>query len=188
MSGRPAAFLDRDGVLNEERGYVWRIEDFRLLPGVVESLRELQDSGHALVVITNQGGIGLGLYGETDLARLHAHLRDVLAQDHIVLDAIHHCPHHPRSTVPALRGPCPCRKPAPGMLLRAATELHLDLSRSFLVGDKLSDLAAGRSAGVGSNFLVRSGHEIRREDEQAADDVFADLQDCVRAWLSRRSP
>jgi D-glycero-D-manno-heptose 1,7-bisphosphate phosphatase len=182
---RPAAFLDRDGVINEEREYVHRIEDFQLLPGVIEALQALARSGYALVVATNQGGIGLGLYGPQDVERLHVHLRSLLAAHGVTLDAIHHCPHHPRSPEPALRGPCECRKPAPGMLLRAARELELDLGRSLMVGDKPADIAAGRAAGVGHNFLVRSGHALSAEDERAADAVFDDLNACVRAWLAR---
>lgn len=185
MSMRPAAFLDRDGVINEERAYVHRIEDFVLLPGVVEALQALQASGHALVVVTNQGGIGLGLYGQAQLERLHAHLREHLAGHGVRLDAIHHCPHHPNSPDPALRGPCDCRKPAPGMLLRATQALGLDLGRSLLVGDKRADIEAGRAAGVAHNFLVRSGHALSAADERSADAVFDDLRACVEAWLSR---
>jgi D-glycero-D-manno-heptose 1,7-bisphosphate phosphatase len=183
---RPAVLLDRDGVLNEEREYVWRIEDFHLLPGVVGALQALQRSGHALVVVTNQGGIALGRYGEAELVALHAHLRARLAAEGVTLDAIYHCPHHPRSPDAAMRGPCDCRKPAPGMLLRAARELDLDLARSLMVGDKAADVAAGRAAGVGRNVLVRSGHALSAADEAAADAVHADLAECVGAWLDQR--
>ena len=181
---RPAAFLDRDGVINVERDYVYRIEDFELLPGVVEALATLQRSGHALVVITNQGGIGLGLYSEADMQRLHTHLRGLLADAGVQLNGIYHCPHHPRSPDPAMRGPCDCRKPAPGMLLQAARELQLDLPRSFLVGDKAGDVAAGRAAGVGQNFLVRSGHALSDADIAQADAVYDDLFELVQRRLA----
>lgn len=172
---RPAAFLDRDGVINVERDYVWRIEDFELLPGVIEALKRLRAAGYALVVVTNQGGIGLGMYTEADLHRLHAHLQARLAEGGIRLDGIYHCPHHPRSPKPEMRGPCECRKPAPGMIRQAARELHLDLPRSFLAGDKAGDVAAGRAAGVGHNYLVRSGHGLTHGDMAQADAVYDDL-------------
>jgi D-glycero-D-manno-heptose 1,7-bisphosphate phosphatase len=181
---RPAAFLDRDGVINVERDYVYRIEDFELLPGVIDALGQLQRKGYALVVITNQGGIGLGLYTEADMQRLHVHLRGLLAEAGVQLDGIYHCPHHPRSPDPAMRGPCDCRKPEPGMLLQAARELKLDLSRSFLVGDKAGDVAAGREAGVAQNFLVRSGHALSDADIAQADAVYADLLELVQRRLS----
>lgn len=179
---RPAAFLDRDGVINEEREYVHRVEDFHLLPGVVDALAALQRGGYALVVVTNQGGIGLGLYGEADVERLHAHLRAELAAAGVTLDAVYHCPHHPRSADPLLRAPCRCRKPQPGMIEQAAAALHLDLPRSLLVGDKASDVAAGRAAGVGRNVLVRSGHALSAADEALADAVHDDLAAVVRTW------
>lgn len=181
---RRAAFLDRDGVINVERDYVYRIEDFELLPGVVDVLALLQRTGHALVVITNQGGIGLGLYTEADMQRLHTHLRGLLAEAGVQLDGIYHCPHHPRSPDPAMRGPCECRKPAPGMLLQAAHDLQLDLPRSFLVGDKADDVAAGRAAGVGQNFLVRSGHALSDADIAQADAVHDDLLELVQHRLA----
>ena len=178
---RPAAFLDRDGVINVERDYVYRIEEFELLPGVIDALQRLQQLGHALVVVTNQGGIGLGLYDEDDLQRLHAHLGALLSPHGVRLAGIYHCPHHPRSPHAALRGPCDCRKPAPGMLLRAAAELGLDLHASLLVGDKASDLDAARAAGVPRRYLVRSGHAISAADAQQASAVFDDLRQCVAA-------
>jgi D-glycero-D-manno-heptose 1,7-bisphosphate phosphatase len=177
---KPAAFLDRDGVINVERDYVYRIEDFELLPGVVEALQWLQRAGYALVVVTNQGGIGLGMYTEDDMQALHAHLRAQLAQAGVQLDGIYHCPHHPRSPRPEMRGPCECRKPAPGLIRQAAHELQLDLRRSFLAGDKVGDVTAGRAAGVGRNYLVRSGHALTPSDMAQADAVYDDLQTLVR--------
>ena len=181
---RPAAFLDRDGVINVERDYVHRIEDFDLLPGVPTALAALQQAGYALVVVTNQGGIGLGMYTEADMNKLHAHLRGALAEAGVQLDGIYHCPHHPRSPRPEMRGPCECRKPAPGMLLQAARELRLDLPRSFLVGDKGGDVAAGRAAGVGQNFLVRSGHALTDGDTAQADAVYDDLLALVQQRIA----
>ena len=184
MSLRPASFLDRDGEINVEREYVHRIEDFELLPGVVDALVRLQQAGYALVVVTNQGGIGLGMYTEDDMHALHAHLRAQLAEAGVRLDGIYHCPHHPRSPRPEMRGPCECRKPQPGMIRRAAQELGLDLARSFLVGDKVDDVRAGRAAGVGRNYLVRSGHALAPEDLSLADGVHDNLAALVR-WCEQ---
>jgi D-glycero-D-manno-heptose 1,7-bisphosphate phosphatase len=178
-SPRPAAFVDRDGVINEDLGHVHRIEDFRLLPGATAGLRLLQAAGYRLVVVTNQAGIARGLYSEADYQRLTRHLRTTLRREGITLDAAYHCPHHPEAGLGALRTECACRKPAPGMLLRARDELGVDLARSVLIGDKRSDLEAGRAAGVGRLALVESGHAIGPADRAAADLVCADLLDAA---------
>jgi len=174
-SGRPAAFVDRDGVINEERGHVHRIEDFRFLPGAAEGLRTLRDGGFRLVVVTNQAGIARGLYTEDDYHRLTRYMDTELRQQGIVLDAVYHCPHHPHAGQGALGIVCTCRKPEPGLLRRAHDELDLDLGTSVMIGDKRSDLDAGRAAGVGRLILVESGHAVDASDRAAADCVCADL-------------
>jgi len=143
----PAVFLDRDGTLNRDKGYVHLWADWEWLPGAKEALALL--TGYKLVVVTNQAGVAKGLYSEEAVRELHARVNQDLPAP---LDAFYHCPHHPDFS-----GPCACRKPAPGLLTRAAAELGLDLARSFMVGDKLSDAAAGRAAGCRS-ILVRTGH------------------------------
>lgn len=177
---RPAAFLDRDGVINEERGYVHRVDDFHLLPNAVEGLRTLRDAGLRLVVVTNQAGIARGLYGEDDYLALTRHMDGLLRREGVVLDAVYHCPHHPTAGRGGLGVDCSCRKPSPGMLLRARDELDLDLARSVMIGDKRSDLEAGRAAGVARLALVESGHAIDAEDRAAADLVCADLLAAAR--------
>ncbi len=154
MSGRRAAFVDRDGVLNQDLGYVGRVEDFHWLPGAIEALRRLQYAGYALVVITNQSGIARGYYTEADFQRLSDHMRADLGAHGITLDAIEYCPHLPDAPVAAYRRECDCRKPAPGMILRAAKTLGVDLAASCLFGDKPLDIAAGRAAGVGRCWLI----------------------------------
>jgi D-glycero-D-manno-heptose 1,7-bisphosphate phosphatase len=139
--GDRAVFLDRDGVINVDRGYVHRIEDFEFVPGIPFMLRELQLDGWRLVVVTNQSGIGRGLFTEDDYERVTQHMREQLAAHGVRLDGVYHCPHAPEQG-------CGCRKPAPGMLLRAAASLGLDLSRSVLVGDKESDMQAAHAAGL----------------------------------------
>jgi len=151
---RPAAFLDRDGVINIDHGYVARIEDFEFVPGALDASRALAQLGFALIVITNQSGIGRGLYTEADYQTLTAWMRAQFAAAGAALTGVYHCPHHPLDARGAYRMQCDCRKPAPGMLLRAARDFGLDLTRSVLFGDKLSDLQAAAAAGVPHRVML----------------------------------
>jgi D-glycero-D-manno-heptose 1,7-bisphosphate phosphatase len=144
---RAAAFLDRDGVINADYGYIYRPEDFDLLPGVPDALRRLKAAGYMLIIVTNQSGIGRGYYSETDVSVLHRHLHSTLAREGAALDAIYLCPHRPDEG-------CDCRKPKPGLILRAVRDLAIDTARSFIVGDKSSDIAAGAAAGLGAGYLI----------------------------------
>lgn len=140
---RAAVFLDRDGVINRERGeHTWRMEDFEVLPGVPEAIAALQASGRAVVVITNQSGIGLGLYTAADVERLHARLAEVLAAAGTRVDDILYCPHHPT------QGRCLCRKPGSLLIERALARHHLDPARSVMIGDRERDVQAAETAGV----------------------------------------
>ena len=177
-----AAFIDRDGVINEELEYVHRVEDFRLLPGVPEGLRLLQEDGFALVVVTNQAGIARGLYSEAEFERVTQHMRDRLAPHGVLLSGVYHCPHHPSAGIGALRIDCDCRKPKPGMLRRAARELGLDMEASVLIGDKESDLDAGRAAGVAACVLVESGHAPTDAARVKADHTAAGLWGAAK-WV-----
>lgn len=170
-----AAFIDRDGVINEERNYVHRIEDFVLLPGVAQGLALLRDAGFWLIVVTNQAGIARGYYDQSAMDRLHDHLREQLALQGVALNAIYFCPHHPHGSVKELAFECDCRKPSPGMLLQAAKDFDLDLSSSVLIGDKLSDVQAGKKAGVGRVVMVESGHKVDASARLQADSVAEDL-------------
>lgn len=182
-----AAFIDRDGVINAELDYVHRIEDFHILPGVAEGLRLLRGHGFEPAVVTNQAGIGRGLYTEADYDVLTAHMKARLAADGAALAAVYHCPHHPTAGIGPYRIDCDCRKPRPGMLLQAARDLNLDLSQSVLVGDKQSDLEAGRAAGVASCVLVESGHAPSAKARAMADHVCADLLAAAR-WIVSQPP
>ena len=181
---QPAVFIDRDGVLNEERAFVYRPQDFVLIPGAIEALRLLQTAGYRLVVVTNQSGIARGLYTEADYLALSAHMRRSLQASGIHLDAIEHCPHLPDAPLAQYRRVCECRKPAPGMLLKAIDALEIDAAGSFLVGDRLTDLQAGRAAGIGRCYLVRTGYALSAEAIDAADGVYADLLSCVTDVLA----
>lgn len=150
-----AVFLDRDGVINVDHGYVSTWEQFEFLPSVPEALRELQDAGYLLVVVSNQSGIGRGYYSETDVESLNQAIAQHLGSAvGVTLSGFYHCPHHPTEAVGEFRRQCDCRKPAPGMIRQAVLDHGIDVKTSLLVGDKDSDIEAGRAAGIARLFKV----------------------------------
>jgi D-glycero-D-manno-heptose 1,7-bisphosphate phosphatase len=159
---RPALFLDRDGVLNVEVEYLHEPAALVLVPGAAAAVAAVNGLGVPVVVVSNQAGIGRGRYAEAAYHAVQRRLGELLAAAGARLDADYHCPHHPEHGVGAYRVACECRKPRPGMLLQAARDLGLDLRRSVLVGDKLSDLGAGRAAGC-ATVLVRTGYGAAEE-------------------------
>jgi len=180
---RRAAFLDRDGVINFDHGYVFRRENFEFVPGTLAACARLHGQGFALVVVTNQSGIGRGLYGEDDFRRLTDWMRGEFAAAGAPLAGVYHCPHHPQATLPEYRRSCDCRKPAPGMLLAAARELALDLGRSVLFGDKVSDIEAAAAAGVPQRVLLGTDGSVIPPAGLApqATARFASLAEAVRS-------
>lgn len=158
MSSTPAIFLDRDGTLVEPRHYPSRPEELILYPTIAPHLQQLRQDGFRLVVITNQSGIARGLFSEDDLKRMHDDLRLRLQQRGVEIDGFFHCPHHPEGVIPELAIACDCRKPEPGLLLAAAAELDIDLTRSWFIGDILNDVEAGNRAGC-RTILVDLGTE-----------------------------
>jgi len=184
---RRAAFLDRDGVINADHGYVFRREDFRFVPGTLAACAQLHRHGFALVVVTNQSGIGRGLYGEDDYRRLTEWMRAEFAAAGAPLAGVYHCPHHPQALLPQYRRACDCRKPAPGMLLAAARELALDLGRSVLFGDKASDIEAAAAAGLPLRVLLGTdGRALPPADlAPQASARFASLAEAVASELLR---
>ncbi len=175
-----AVFLDRDGVINYEKEYVGRIEDFDFIPGVPQALKKIQSLGFVLFIITNQAGIARGYYSEKDFDILTHHMLDRLMDFGVEVKKVYYCPHHPVHGKEEYKIDCTCRKPSPGMILKAIDEFQVDISRSVLIGDKLSDLEAGKQAGVGTKILVRSGHPISAEAENAADITLTDLSEAAR--------
>lgn len=157
MGKHKAVFLDRDGTINVEVQYLSQVEDFQFIPGVPWALRCLKDAGYLLVVVTNQSGIGRGLYDEAALESIHNHMHEDLAHFGASIDACYFCPHHPEHGTGDYRTECGCRKPLPGMLQQAALDLDIDLAASYMIGDKLIDIEAGRAAGC-MPILVLTGH------------------------------
>ena len=156
-TGRPAVFLDRDGTINEQMGYVNHLSRFHLLPGAARAIRGLNEAGLAVVVVTNQSGLARGYFPESLLEAVHAEMYRLLAQEGARLDGLYVCPHHPEAKEERFRLDCDCRKPRTGLLERAAAELGLDLGRSYMVGDRWSDLRCGAAVGA-TTVLVLTGY------------------------------
>lgn len=156
---RKAVFLDRDGVINEDFGYVGRVEDFIFIDGVFEALKKLQQKGFLLVIVTNQSGIGRGYYSEEDFLKLSEYMKNELKKGGVTITDIFYCPHHPSKQ-------CSCRKPKPQMILDAAKKYNIDLASSYLVGDKMSDIEAGKSAGIKNLILLDNAKRLIDIQEQ----------------------
>jgi len=182
-----ALFLDRDGVINREREYVGRKEDVEFLPGVFEALRTAVESGYRIVIITNQAGIARGYYTEEDFHHLTNWMVQRFREEGIPVTAVYYDPTHPQHGRGEYRRKSLRRKPAPGMILKAAIEHRFDLRLSVLVGDKLSDIEAGRRAGVGRLFLVRSGHPFQEEEVPEEVEVAEDLKEVVKIIKNDRT-
>ncbi|MFZ1988427.1 MAG: HAD family hydrolase [Alphaproteobacteria bacterium] len=159
MTGRAALFLDRDGVLNEDLGYVNRWEDFRWIPGARRLIKRFNDAGWLVIVLTNQAGVARGYYDEAAVAKLHSEVNGDLAGVGARIDAFYYCPYHEDAKIERYRiADHPDRKPNPGMILRAAEDWKIDLARSLMIGDKPSDMEAARRAGV--EALLFSGGDL----------------------------
>lgn len=169
---RAALFLDRDGVINVEKSYVHRIQDFEFVEGIVDLCLHATSKGMAIVVVTNQAGIARGYYTEDEFQDLTRWMCERFAEQGVVIDAVYHCPYHPEHGVGTYQRESFDRKPNPGMILRARDELGLDLAQSVLIGDKYSDIAAGRSAGVGRTILLC----VHENDKSHAKLSQADVQ------------
>ena len=180
---RPAIFLDRDGTINREVNHLSSPEELELLPGVKEALLRLE-AHFPLVVVTNQAAIARGKLSKPTLEVIHERLVDLL--DPVGLTGIYFCPHHPTAGEEPYRRVCPCRKPAPGMLLQASSDLAVDLERSVIIGDKLSDLEAGRSVGC-RTILVLTGYGLEESSKLVANpwrpDFVADDLGAAADWI-----
>jgi D-glycero-D-manno-heptose 1,7-bisphosphate phosphatase len=163
MADRPAVFLDRDGVLIVERHYLDSVEEVRVIDGAIGAIRSLNRHGIPVVVVTNQSGVARGYFPEERVHRVHEYLDRVLGEHDAVVRKYYYCPHHPGQGIGHYRSRCFCRKPEPGMLMAASRELGIDLSSSWMIGDKLSDLQAGAKAGCKTVLVLTGyGEETRR--------------------------
>jgi D-glycero-D-manno-heptose 1,7-bisphosphate phosphatase len=157
MKKQAAVFLDRDGTLNEQMGYINHISRFVLLPGVGAAVRRLNEQGIPVIIVTNQSGLARGYFPASLLDEVHAKMEQELAADGAHIDGIYICPHHPEAREEKYRKTCSCRKPGTGLLEQAAVDFNLDLGRSFMVGDRWSDLKCGVAAGA-TPVLVLTGY------------------------------
>jgi D-glycero-D-manno-heptose 1,7-bisphosphate phosphatase len=151
---RPAAFFDRDGVINLDFGYIGTPDRFELVEGVAAALAACRDAGWLVFVVTNQSGIARGYFEEAAVQDLHRHMRKVLAEQGATIDDMRVCPHHMDGTVATYRRACDCRKPKPGMILDLIAKWQVDVERSFLVGDKESDIQAAAAAGIAGHLFT----------------------------------
>jgi D-glycero-D-manno-heptose 1,7-bisphosphate phosphatase len=190
MMSRAAIFLDRDGTLNEDVGYLDRIERLRLFPWSLEAIRLFRRAGYAVVVTTNQAGIARGMIGEGIVDEVADELSRRLSAIGETLDGHYMCPHHPDGSVAAYALDCDCRKPKPGLIRRAAADLDLDIARSVVVGDKWSDIGMARAAGAKA-VLVKTGYGASQMSTPveglSADAVVETLADAV-GWVLRELP
>ena len=185
-----AVFLDRDGTVAEEVGYVNHASRLRLLPGSAAALRRIREAGLLAVVVTNQSGVARDYFEEAIVHQAHERLRGLLAAEGASLDGVYYCPHHPREGIAPYRQDCDCRKPLPGMLLRASRELGIDLARSYMVGDGVVDVGAGHAAGT-ATILVLTGYgrghfEHRRHLWTVQPDHVAEDLGAAVDWILER--
>jgi D-glycero-D-manno-heptose 1,7-bisphosphate phosphatase len=167
---RPAAFLDRDGIVNHDTGYVWHADNYKWLKGSGRAIKRLNDLGYYVFIVTNQAGVARGLYKTEDIERLHAYINKTLMAQGAHIDAFYYCPHHPDFGDGEYRQNCACRKPNPGMMLQAMNEWPVDLSRSFMIGDKDTDMQAAEAAGIPARRLFLGGS------------IESAMQDVAPAW------
>jgi D-glycero-D-manno-heptose 1,7-bisphosphate phosphatase len=187
---KPALFIDRDGTISEEIGYVNHASRYRVFSYSAEAVRRLNEAGWLAIVVTNQAGVARGYYAEALIHEVHAILRDELARGGARLDAIYYCPHHPTAGEPPYRLDCDCRKPRTGLIRRAAAEFDVDLSRSWMTGDRFSDVELARNAGLKAAFVL-SGygrgewehhrHKLAGEPDLVAEDLLEVVEKIIKA-------
>lgn len=179
----PAVFIDRDGVINKDHGYISKVDDFEYIDGVFEACRAFKKMGYLLVLVTNQSGIARGYFTEDEFLTLTEWMDWNFADEGIELDGIYYCPHHPTEGNEIYRQDCACRKPKPGMFLSAADFLKIDMSRSVMIGDKAADMQAAIAAGINHRILVKTGKPTTTESEALASAVLNSIAD-VPAYLA----
>lgn len=154
MSGKIAVFIDRDGTLSEELGYINDVSEYRLLPRTPAAIKLLNDNNLLAVVVTNQAGVARGYFPEERVGQVHARMKELLAESGAKLDGVYYCPHHPTAGEPPYMMKCDCRKPEPGMIETAAADLDIDISKSYMIGDKFTDVQLAERVGCKGIFVM----------------------------------
>ncbi len=179
------AFLDRDGVINIDHAYVHKPEEFEFIDGVLEGCAKLVSEGFKLVIVTNQSGIGRGYYTEADFHHLTDWMKGVFSDANAPISAVYFCPHHPEKALEAYRCDCDCRKPQPGMLLRAQKDFDIDMTQSVMFGDKRGDMQAALAAGVTTRILVGKDGKNTPEAVPESTNVALNLKEGVSLFLGK---
>lgn len=174
---KPAVFIDRDGVINLDRGYISKVDDFEFIDGVFEACLALKEMGYLLVLVTNQSGIARGYFTEDEFISLTEWMDWSFSDKGLELDGIYYCPHHAQHGNETYKKECDCRKPKPGMFFSARDDLDIDLAQSVMIGDKEDDMRAAEAAGVKTKILVRTGKAITAEAEKQASALLDSIAD-----------
>ncbi|MGO2010939.1 MAG: D-glycero-beta-D-manno-heptose 1,7-bisphosphate 7-phosphatase [Pseudoalteromonas sp.] len=172
-----ALFLDRDGVVNIDHGYVYQPDKFEFVPGVFSACKAFVEAGFKLIIVTNQSGIGRGYYTEADFHALTKWMISEFVKNDVPVTDVYFCPHHPKKALPEYLQDCDCRKPAPGMLYQGIKEHNINPALSIMVGDKLSDMQAASAANIATRVLVRTGQSFDEHTVKVADYIFDSLAD-----------
>jgi len=191
MKTNKAIFLDRDGTLNEEAGYINHVSRLKFLPGVWDAIRLLKKAGYKIIVLTNQAGLARGYFNEETLEQVHGKLMQTAKRNNAEIDALYFCPHLPGATVEKYNRECDCRKPKPGMLIKAKKEHNIDLKQSYMIGDRFKDVAFGKGQGLSTVFLL-TGYGLgeycngRKTWAFQPDFVCRDLETAANVILSKQ--
>lgn len=183
---KKACFIDRDGVLIREKNYLSNPADIEFESGTFEALRLLKQNEYQSLVVSNQSGVARGYFSCADVDAVNNKINDLLQIRNLYIDAFYYCPHYCRGRNSAYVGACSCRKPEPGMILKAASDFKIDLSKSFIVGDKFTDVQAGINAGCAKQYLVKTGqgeNEIKKGLKSASFNAAENLYDAVKSFL-----
>ena len=181
--GKKAVFLDRDGALIVDMDYLSDPDGVQLIDGAAEAVRRLSAAGYLIVMVSNQSGVARGMFTEREVRAVNRRVYSLLEQAGAHLDGDYYCPHYPKGTVPRYSIQCNCRKPAPGMGLRAAAELDIDLGRSCMIGDKSADVEFGKNCGMKNAVLVRTGHGMDQELDGGYGMIAADIRQAAELIL-----